>query len=159
MTAPIRNEVNTVAVALGARSYDIVIGRGVLGSLGTRIAMLRPGAKAFIVTDENVARQHLGTAQAALDQAHVATNSIVVAPGEASKSYRVFEQVCEAIIASHIERDDLVVAFGGGVIGDLAGFAAAVMRRGLDYVQVPTTLLAQVDSSVGGKTAIDSAAR
>jgi 3-dehydroquinate synthase len=156
MTAPIRNEVNTVAVALGARSYDIVIGRGVLGSLGTRIAMLRPGAKAFIVTDENVARQHVGTAQVALDQAHVATTSIVVAPGETSKSYRVFEQVCEAIIASHIERDDLVVALGGGVIGDLAGFAAAVTRRGLDYVQVPTTLLAQVDSSVGGKTAIDS---
>src|SRR5277367_2822876 len=104
MTAPIRNEVTTVAVALGARSYDIVIGRGVLNSLGARIAALRPGAKAFIVTDDNVARHHLGAAQAALDHAHVATNSIVVAPGEASKSYRVFEQVCEAIIASHIER-------------------------------------------------------
>jgi 3-dehydroquinate synthase len=157
MTAAIRSETTTVAVALGARSYDIVIGRGVLASLGARITALRPGAKAFIVTDENVARHHLGPAQAALDQAHVTTNSIVVAPGEASKSYRVFERVCEAMIASHIERDDLVIALGGGVIGDLAGFAAAVTRRGLDYVQVPTTLLAQVDSSVGGKTAIDSA--
>jgi 3-dehydroquinate synthase len=156
MTAPIRNEATTVAVALGARSYDIVIGRGVLASLGARIAALRPGAKAFIVTDENVARHHLGAAKATLDQARVATDSIVVASGEASKSYRVFEQVCEAIIAARIERSDLVVALGGGVIGDLAGFAAAVTRRGLDYVQVPTSLLAQVDSSVGGKTAIDS---
>jgi 3-dehydroquinate synthase len=81
----------------------------------------------------------------------------VVPAGEASKSYRVFEQVCEAIIASRIERDDLAIALGGGVIGDLTGFAAAVVRRGIDYVQVPTTLLAHVDSSVGGKTAIDSA--
>jgi 3-dehydroquinate synthase len=157
MTAPIRSEVTIVAVALGARSYDIVIGRGVLASLGARIAALRPGAKALIVTDENVARHQLDATKAALDRARVATDVIVVAPGEASKSYRVLEQVCEGIIASHIERGDLVVALGGGVIGDLAGFAAAVTRRGLDYVQVPTTLLAQVDSSVGGKTAIDSA--
>jgi 3-dehydroquinate synthase len=104
-----------------------------------------------------VARHHLGAAKAALERARVAMTGTVVAPGEASKSYRVFERVCEAIIAAHIERGDLVVALGGGVIGDLAGFAAAVVRRGLDYVQVPTTLLAQVDSSVGGKTAIDSA--
>ena len=157
MTAPIRSEAATVAVALGARSYDIVIGRGVLASLGARIAKLRPGAKAFIVTDENVARHFLAHAEAALDHADVAASHAIVPAGEASKSYRVFEQVCEAIIASHIERGDLVVALGGGVIGDLAGFAAAVVRRGLDYVQVPTTLLAQVDSSVGGKTAIDSA--
>jgi len=157
MTAPIRNDATTVAVALGARSYDIVIGRGVIASLGARIAALRPGAKAFIVTDENVAHHLLGTAKTALDHARVAAFSIVVPPGEASKSFRVFEQVCEAIIASHIERGDLVVALGGGVIGDLAGFVAAVARRGLDYVQVPTTLLAQVDSSVGGKTAINSA--
>ena len=86
----------------------------------------------------------------------MATSRVVVPAGEGSKSFRVFEQVCEAIIAARIERGDLVVALGGGVIGDLAGFAAAVVRRGLDYVQVPTTLLAQVDSSVGGKTAINS---
>jgi 3-dehydroquinate synthase len=156
MTALVRGEVTTVAVALGARSYDIVIGRGVLSSLGARIAELRPGAKAVIVTDENVARHVLPAAEAALAHANVATSRVIVPPGEASKSYRVFEQVCEAIIASHIERGDLVVALGGGVIGDLAGFAAAVSRRGLEYVQVPTTLLAQVDSSVGGKTAINS---
>jgi 3-dehydroquinate synthase len=160
MTAPVRTEVKnastTVAVVLGARSYDIVIGRGVLASLGARIAALRPGAKAFIVTDENVARHVLAGAEAALAQAGVAAHRVIVPPGEASKSYGTFEQVCEAIIASRIERGDLVIALGGGVIGDLAGFAAAVVRRGLDYVQVPTTLLAQVDSSVGGKTAIDS---
>ncbi len=145
-----------VKVSLGTRSYDIVIGRGVADLLGTRIATLRPGAKAFIVTDENVARLILPTVVHALERAGVKTESIVVPPGESSKSFPVFEQVCEAIVAARIERGDLVIALGGGVIGDLAGFAAAVVRRGLDYVQVPTTLLAQVDSSVGGKTAIDS---
>ncbi|MGA2930289.1 MAG: 3-dehydroquinate synthase [Solirubrobacteraceae bacterium] len=156
MTAPVRSDPTTVEVKLGARSYEIVIGRGVIASLGARIAALRPGAKTFIVTDENVARHVLPAAEAALVQAGVKSDRVVVPPGEGSKSFAVFEQVCEAIIAARIERGDLVVALGGGVIGDLAGFAAAVVRRGLDYVQVPTTLLAQVDSSVGGKTAIDS---
>ena len=157
MTATVRTDPALVKVALGARSYDIVIGRGVIASLGARIAALRPGAKSFIVTDDNVARYVLADAEAALTRAGVAASRVIVPPGEASKSYRVLEQVCEAIIASRIERGDLVIALGGGVIGDLAGFAAAVVRRGLDYVQAPTTLLAQVDSSVGGKTAIDSA--
>jgi 3-dehydroquinate synthase len=146
----------TVEVKLGARSYDIVIGRDAIASLGKRIAALRPGAGTFIVTDENVARHVLPAATAALDSAHIKHGSIVVPPGEGSKSFAGFEQVCEAIIAARVERGDLVVALGGGVVGDLAGFAAAAVRRGLDYVQVPTTLLAQVDSSVGGKTAIDS---
>jgi 3-dehydroquinate synthase len=154
---PVRTDPTTVRVALDARSYDIVIGRGLLASLGARITALRPGAKAYVITDENVARHYIGAVKAALDQANVAMNGSVVAPGESSKSYRVFEQVCEAVIAARIERGDLIVALGGGVIGDLAGFVAAVLRRGLDYVQVPTTLLADVDSSVGGKTAIDSA--
>ena len=156
MTAPIRSDPAIVEVHLGARSYDIVIGRGVIASLGARIAELRTGAKACIVTDENVARHVLPAVETVLDRAGVKKDCVVVPPGEASKSFRVFEQVCEAIIASRIERGDVVVALGGGVIGDLAGFAAAVVRRGLDYVQVPTTLLAQVDSSVGGKTAINS---
>jgi 3-dehydroquinate synthase len=156
MTAPVRDTSAVVPVSLGARSYDIVIGRGVLGSLGTSIAALRPGAKTFVITDANVARHTLAAAEAAFARAGLATKHIIVAPGEASKSYPVFEKVCEAILKAQIERDDLIVALGGGVIGDLAGFAAAVVRRGLDYVQVPTTLLAQVDSSVGGKTAIDS---
>jgi 3-dehydroquinate synthase len=145
-----------VDVKLGARSYDIVIGRDAIASLGKRISALRPGVGVFIVTDENVARHVLPAAREALDGARIKHGSIVVPPGESSKSFTVFEQVCEAIIAARMERGDLVIALGGGVVGDLAGFAAAVVRRGLDYVQVPTTLLAQVDSSVGGKTAIDS---
>ena len=157
MTAPLRNDPATVKVALGDRSYDIVIGRGLIASLGARVAALRPGAKAAIVTDENVARYHLPAVEAALAEAGVPTSRVIVPVGEGSKSFGVFEQVCEAIIAARIERGDLVVALGGGVIGDLAGFAASVVRRGIDYVQVPTSLLAQVDSSVGGKTAINSA--
>jgi 3-dehydroquinate synthase len=156
MTTTVRPDPTLVDVSLGARSYEIVIGRGVIAALGARIAALRPGAKTFVVTDDNVARYALASAEAALARAGVAASRVIVPAGEASKSFRVFEQVCEAIIASRIERGDLVIALGGGVIGDLAGFAAAVVRRGLDYVQVPTTLLAQVDSSVGGKTAIDS---
>ena len=156
MTAPVRSDCVIVPVLLGPRSYDIVIGRGVVSTLGTRIAALRPGAKAFIVTDDNVAHHAMPAAEASLKRAGVAAARLIVAPGEASKSYPVFERLCEAILDAQIERGDLVIALGGGVIGDLAGFAAAVARRGLDYVQVPTTLLAQVDSSVGGKTAIDS---
>jgi 3-dehydroquinate synthase len=156
MTALVRGDAEIVPVLLGPRSYDIVIGRGVITTLGTRIAELRPGAKVFIVTDENVAAHAMTPAQAALKRAGVTSGQLIVPPGESSKSYRVLEQVGEAILDAQIERGDLIVALGGGVIGDLAGFAAAVVRRGLDYVQVPTTLLAQVDSSVGGKTAIDS---
>jgi 3-dehydroquinate synthase len=157
MTAPLRTgDPIVVDVALGERSYQIVIGRGLLASLGRRIAALRPGAKVAVVSDETVAKLHLTAALAALHDAKLPASSVAVAPGESSKSFPVLEKVCEALIAARIERGDLVVALGGGVIGDLAGFAAAVVRRGLDYVQVPTTLLAQVDSSVGGKTAIDT---
>jgi 3-dehydroquinate synthase len=156
MTAPLRaGEPIIVNVALGARSYDIVIGRGVLASLGQRIAAVRTGARVAIVSDETVARHYLPATQAALGAIGAAA-PVIVPPGESSKSFPVFERVCEALIEARIERGDLVLALGGGVVGDLAGFAAAVVRRGLDYVQVPTTLLAQVDSSVGGKTAIDS---
>jgi 3-dehydroquinate synthase len=145
-----------VPVALGARAYEIVIGRGLIASLGERIKTLRPGAKSAIVTDATVAQRHLAAAEAALKSAQLESSAIVVGEGEVSKSYATFETVCEAIIAAHIERGDLIVALGGGVVGDLAGFAAASVRRGLDFVQVPTTLLAQVDSSVGGKTGINS---
>ena len=161
MTAPLRQpgsiaEPIVVPVALGARAYDIVIGRGLLASLGARIKALRPGAKVAIVTDETVAGKHLGACEASLKSAAIENSAIVVSPGEGSKNFATFEKVCEAIIAARIERNDLVVALGGGVIGDLAGFAAASVRRGLDFVQVPTTLLSQVDSSVGGKTGINS---
>ena len=157
MTVPLRaGDPIVVNVALGERSYDITIGRGTLAALGRKIAALRPVAKAAIVTDATVARLHLAAAEAALAAAGIGVTSVTVPAGEGSKSFAVLERVCEALISARIERADLVVALGGGVVGDLAGFAAAVVRRGLDYVQVPTTLLAQVDSSVGGKTAIDS---
>jgi 3-dehydroquinate synthase len=157
MTAPLRTDPTTVPVALGERSYDIVIGRGLIASLGSRIEALRPRARVFIVTDRNIELSHLDAVEETLAESAIAASQLIVQPGEGSKSFRVFEQVCEAIIAARIERGDLVVALGGGVIGDLAGFAASAVRRGIDYVQVPTTLLAQVDSSVGGKTAINSA--
>jgi 3-dehydroquinate synthase len=157
MTAPLRQfEAATVRVALDARAYDIVIGRGLLASLGDRIKALRPGARVAIISDETVAKLHLAATEASLNSSSISSARIVVPSGEGSKSYARFEKVCEAIIAARVERNDLVVALGGGVIGDLAGFAASSVRRGLDFVQVPTTLLAQVDSSVGGKTGINS---
>ncbi|MBN8965531.1 MAG: 3-dehydroquinate synthase [Rhizobiales bacterium] len=157
MAVPLRTgEPITVNVALGDRSYDIVIGRGLLATLGERIAKLRPGCKAAIVTDETVARHHLAAAEASLAAAGIASSTVKVPAGESSKSFRFFERVCDDLLAARIERGDLVVALGGGVVGDLGGFVASVVRRGVDYVQVPTTLLAQVDSSVGGKTAINS---
>jgi 3-dehydroquinate synthase len=157
MTAPLKtaNPV-TIGVALGDRAYDIVIGRDVLASLGARIAALRPGARTAIVTDRAVASYWLDKVEAALTEAGIASSRVVVGEGEASKSYAVLQEVCEALIAAKIERNDLVIALGGGVVGDLAGFAASIVRRGVDFVQVPTSLLAQVDSSVGGKTGINS---
>ena len=132
MTAPLRASHPTVVnVVLGERSYEIIIGRGQLASLGEKIAALRPGAKAAIVTDETVARHHLAATEAALAAAGIGTTSVTVPAGETSKSFPVLERVCEALISARIERADVVVALGGGVIGDLAGFAAAVVRRQL----------------------------
>jgi 3-dehydroquinate synthase len=157
MTAPLRaSDPVVVDVALGDRAYDIVIGRDVLAQLGSRMKALRPGARAAIVTDENVGQAHLAAARKSLEFAGIGVSHVTVPPGEGSKCIAVFEQVCEALIAARVERNDLVVALGGGVIGDLAGFAASAVRRGLDFIQVPTTLLSQVDSSVGGKTGINS---
>ena len=157
MTAPLKHtDPVIVDVALGERAYDIIIGRDVLGSLGSRIAALRPGVRTAIVTDRSVAKHWLDKTEAALAQAGIASSRVIVEEGEGSKSYATLEQVSEALIAAKIERNDLVIALGGGVVGDLAGFAAAILRRGVDFVQVPTTLLAQVDSSVGGKTGINS---
>lgn len=145
-----------VNVGLGARAYDIVIGRGLLSELGQLIAARRSGAAVAIVTDRNVAKHHLKATERALNDAGLRVVRIIVPAGEASKSWKPFERVCDALLAERIERGDLVLALGGGVIGDLAGFASAVVRRGVDFVQVPTTLLAQVDSSVGGKTGINA---
>ena len=156
MTAPLKHaDPVIVDVALAERAYDIVIGRDVLGSLGERIAALRPGARTAIVTDRSVAKYWLEPTETALAEAGIASSRIIVEEGEGSKSYATLEKVSEALIAAKVERNDLVIALGGGVVGDLAGFAAAILRRGVDFVQVPTTLLAQVDSSVGGKTGIN----
>jgi 3-dehydroquinate synthase len=157
MTAPLKHSADiNVDVALGDRAYDIVIGRGVLASLGARVAALRPGVRTAIVTDRTVAKHWLEPAERSLAEAGVPTSRVVVEEGEGSKTYAGLEKVSEALIAAKIERNDLVIALGGGVVGDLAGFAAAILRRGVDFVQVPTSLLAQVDSSVGGKTGINS---
>jgi 3-dehydroquinate synthase len=157
MTAPLKQgEQILVEVALGERAYDIVIGRDVLQSLGARIAALRPGARTAIVTDRTVAKHWLEKTESSLAQAGIPAARIVVEEGEGSKTYAGLQQVSEALIAARIERNDLVIALGGGVVGDLAGFAASILRRGVDFVQVPTSLLAQVDSSVGGKTGINS---
>jgi len=157
MTAPLKHsDMTTVDVALVNRAYDIVIGRGALASLGARIAALRPGVRTAIVTDETVARHWLAATEASLAEAGIPASRIIVEEGEGSKSYAGLQKVSEALIAAKIERNDLVIALGGGVVGDLAGFAAAILRRGVDFVQVPTSLLAQVDSSVGGKTGINS---
>ncbi len=157
MTAPLKpSDVTIVDVALGERAYDIVIGRDVLQSLGARIAKLRPGVRTAIVTDRSVARYWLDKTEASLADAGISSSHIIVDDGEGSKTYAGLTMVSEALITAKVERNDLVIALGGGVVGDLAGFAAAILRRGVDFVQVPTTLLAQVDSSVGGKTGINS---
>ncbi|MBG0799186.1 3-dehydroquinate synthase [Methylocystis sp. L43] len=145
-----------VRVALGGRSYDIIIGDGLLQRAGDYIAEIAPGAACAVITDENVARLHLPTVEQSLKDAGLRVTTIIVPPGEASKSLSVYGRVCDDVLAARIERRDLIVALGGGVVGDLAGFVAASVRRGSRFVQIPTTLLSQVDSSVGGKTGINS---
>ena len=142
-------------VALGQRAYDILIGRGLLAAAGALIAPLG-GRRAAIVSDETVAPLYADRLIASLAERGIGSASILVPPGEASKSFESLARVCDAVLASRVERGDLVIALGGGVVGDLAGFAAAIVRRGMRFVQMPTTLLAQVDSSVGGKTGINS---
>lgn len=151
-----RSAAITVPVALADRSYDIVIGAGLVDEAGGRITRLRPGTAVAIVTDDVVAPLHLERLEGALSAAGIRASAIVIPAGEGSKNYRTLETVVDAILDAKIERGDLVIAFGGGVVGDLAGFASAVARRGIDFVQIPTTLLAQVDSSVGGKTGLNT---
>ncbi len=145
-----------VGVELGERSYDILIGPGLLRRAGAEIAARLPGARVAVVTDDNVADRHAESLLAGLEQAGVEATSVRVRPGEASKSFAVLQEVAGAILEARLERGDAVVALGGGVVGDLAGFAAGIVRRGMGFVQVPTSLLAQVDSSVGGKTGINT---
>ncbi|RRI04922.1 3-dehydroquinate synthase [Mesorhizobium tamadayense] len=152
-----RAEPVKVEVGLGDRAYDILIGPGLLSGAGTEIARRLPGTRAAIVTDENVAATHLKTLKAGLEKGGIQTAVITLPAGEKTKSFAHLEEVVDGVLAAKLERRDVVVALGGGVIGDLAGFAAGILRRGMNFVQVPTSLLAQVDSSVGGKTGINSA--
>ncbi|HWI27630.1 MAG TPA: 3-dehydroquinate synthase [Stellaceae bacterium] len=145
-----------LAVALGRRSYDIVVGSNLLAEAGALLSPLIRQKRVVIVTDTIVAPLHLARLAGSLDQAAIRHDTIVLPPGEATKDFAHFAQLCEDVLALGIERGTTLIALGGGVVGDLAGFAAASLLRGLDFVQLPTTLLAQVDSSVGGKTAIDT---
>ncbi len=145
-----------VHVPLGERAYDILIGDDLLESAGERLKAMFPGRRFGIVTDTEVAREQLPRLSHSLDAAGLSHTTVTVPNGEATKSMARLGDVVEGLLAAKLERGDIVLAFGGGVIGDLAGFAAAVARRGMDFVQIPTTLLAQVDSSVGGKTGINS---
>jgi len=151
-----RAPVRSVQVPLGSRAYEVLIGPGLLSKAGELIAARLGVPRCGIVTDENVARFHLPALEAALKRANLHAGSIVLKPGESTKSFRELAPLSERLLELGLERGDLVVAFGGGVMGDLAGFAAAILRRGVRFVQIPTTLLAQVDSSVGGKTGIDT---
>jgi 3-dehydroquinate synthase len=145
-----------VHVPLGARAYDVVIGPGLLAEAGALIAPLLPRPRVAVVTETRVAAAHLESLRAGLADAGIACTVLELPPGEATKSWAHLGQVTEWLLDQKIERRDVVVAFGGGVIGDLVGFAAAIVRRGVRFVQVPTSLLAQVDSSVGGKTGINT---
>jgi 3-dehydroquinate synthase len=144
-----------VPVPLEGRSYDILIGRGLLAQAGSRIAALGPRAVA-IVTDARVGPLYAEALAGALAAQGLRTSTVAVPPGETSKSFGELARICEALLSARIERGDVVAALGGGVVGDLTGFAAAVLRRGVRFIQIPTTLLAQVDSSVGGKTGINA---
>ncbi len=149
--------VNTVPVDLGARSYRVLIGPGLIDGAAGLYAALLARRKVAVITDETVASLHLMRLAAGFEAAGIALTALALPPGESTKGWEQFARCSEWLLEQKIERRDVVVAFGGGVVGDLVGFAAATLRRGVRFVQVPTTLLAQVDSSVGGKTGINTA--
>jgi 3-dehydroquinate synthase len=151
MTVPVK-----VEVGLGDRAYDILIGSGLVERAGDEIARRLPGVRAAVVTDSNVGAVHLHRLIEGLKAGGIAATPVVLPPGEKTKSFVALQEVVDAVLAARLERGDVVIALGGGVIGDLAGFAAGIVRRGMRFVQMPTSLLAQVDSSVGGKTGINS---
>jgi shikimate kinase/3-dehydroquinate synthase len=147
----------TVRVALGERSYDVLIGGGLIAQAGQLIEARLGKRRAAIVTDANVAMHHLARLEGSLAAQGMHAGTIVAEPGEATKRFERLAWLSDQLLGAGIERRDLVVALGGGVVGDLAGFAASILRRGIRFVQIPTSLLAQVDSSVGGKTGINTA--
>ncbi len=146
----------TISIGLDDRGYEVVIGPGLIDAAGSRIAPLLKNGRTAVVTDETVASHHGERLMASLQAAGLKATLITIPPGEASKTFDGLETLLHELLALRLDRGDLITAFGGGVVGDLAGFAAAIYKRGIDFVQIPTTLLAQVDSSVGGKTAIDT---
>ena len=148
--------IDTISVALGDRAYDIVVGTGLLSDAGGRIASLVKIHPVIIVTDETVAALHLETLRASLSAAGIASETIVLKAGESTKEFPGFEYLAGAILDLAPERASTLIALGGGVVGDITGFAASVILRGIDFIQIPTTLLSQVDSSVGGKTGINT---
>lgn len=147
----------TVRVELADRSYDIIIGEGLLPGAGPYLANVLARPRVVIVSDETVAGLHLTPLQASLKMSGIQNDAIIVPAGEGSKNFAQLQSTLDRLLDLRIERRDTILALGGGVVGDLAGFAAAILRRGVDFIQLPTTLLAQVDSSVGGKTAINAA--
>ena len=157
MSKPADKIRQTVPVALAGRAYDIEIGPDLLSRAGDWVMPLLARPRSVIVTDQHVAARHLPTLASALSQAGIGHDSIVLAPGEGSKNFAQLDALCDRLLALEVERRDIIIALGGGVIGDLTGFAAAILRRGIDFIQIPTTLLAQVDSAVGGKTGINTA--
>ena len=150
------NTQRRVPVGLGDRAYDVLIGPGLLARAGALLADVMPRRRTVVVTDTTVAALHGDTVLAAFAQAGIAARMIALPPGEQTKSFEGLADLCDRLLAETLDRGDVITALGGGVIGDLTGFAAAIYKRGIDFVQLPTTLLAQVDSSVGGKTAIDT---
>ena len=147
----------TVRVELADRSYDIVIGEDLLPGAGPYLAPVLARPRVVVVTDDTVGPLHLAPLQASLRDAGIQNDAIIVPAGESSKNFAQLQSLLDRLLELRIERRDTILALGGGVVGDLAGFAAAILRRGVDFIQLPTTLLAQVDSSVGGKTAINAA--
>jgi 3-dehydroquinate synthase len=146
----------TVHVDLAERSYNILIGPGLLAEAGALVSPFLKRPKVWVVTDENVGRLHLEALTVGLARSGISCQSLTLPAGEGTKSWPFLIQTVEWLLEQKVERRDLVVAFGGGVVGDLVGFAAAILRRGVRFVQIPTSLLSQVDSSVGGKTGINS---
>ncbi len=145
-----------VAVSLGARSYEVLIGPGLLASAAEHISASLGTCRCGIVTDRNVAAHHLQAVESGLAAEVRLAGTLTLPPGEATKCFTELDKLCQNLLELGLERGDAVIALGGGVIGDLAGFAASIVRRGMRYVQIPTSLLAQVDSSVGGKTGINT---
>lgn len=152
----VKSPFTTLTVDLGSRSYPIIMGDGVLKQAGALLQPLLKGKRVIIISDSNVAPLYLATAEVSLQQAGFTTQHIILPYGEATKSFFHFEALLNDILEMHPDRKTALIALGGGVIGDITGFAASVLLRGMPFVQMPTTLLAQVDSSVGGKTAINS---